>query len=95
MEHNISKLSCKILSKFLSIIEFVNMLTFSFFSLSKGKLNRGLSVIDSYLLLKQGSEVTEDEFFLACVLGWCVEWVMPLMTLIIPNTFILFREGVA
>ncbi|RLM73636.1 hypothetical protein C2845_PM15G23960 [Panicum miliaceum] len=40
-----------------------------------GKLNRGLSVIDSYLLLKQGSEITEDEFFLACVLGWCVEWV--------------------
>ncbi|XP_006652943.1 farnesyl pyrophosphate synthase-like isoform X2 [Oryza brachyantha] len=39
-----------------------------------GKLNRGLSVIDSYLLLKQGSEVTEDDFFLACVLGWCVEW---------------------
>ncbi|CAL5014420.1 unnamed protein product [Urochloa decumbens] len=39
-----------------------------------GKLNRGLSVIDSYLLLKQGSEVPEDEFFLACVLGWCVEW---------------------
>jgi len=36
-------------------------------------------VIDSYLLLKQGSEVTEDEFFLACVLGWCVEWVMSLM----------------
>ncbi|GJN26177.1 hypothetical protein PR202_gb14087 [Eleusine coracana subsp. coracana] len=40
-----------------------------------GKLNRGLSVIDSYLLLKEGREVTEDEFFLACVLGWCVEWV--------------------
>uniref|UniRef100_A0A0D9WAK1 Farnesyl pyrophosphate synthase n=1 Tax=Leersia perrieri TaxID=77586 RepID=A0A0D9WAK1_9ORYZ len=40
-----------------------------------GKLNRGLSVIDSYLLLRQGSEVTEDDFFLACVLGWCVEWV--------------------
>ncbi|CAD6261939.1 unnamed protein product [Miscanthus lutarioriparius] len=39
-----------------------------------GKLNRGLSVVDSYLLLKQGSEVAEDEFFLACVLGWCVEW---------------------
>lgn len=33
-------------------------------------------MIDSYLLLKQGSEVTEDDFFLACVLGWCVEWVM-------------------
>ncbi|KAK3143497.1 hypothetical protein QOZ80_4AG0301010 [Eleusine coracana subsp. coracana] len=39
-----------------------------------GKLNRGLSVIDSYLLLKEGREVTEEEFFLACVLGWCVEW---------------------
>ena len=60
-------------------IDYVKMLTFLFSS--KGKLNRGLSVIDSYLLLKQGSEVTEDEFFLACVLGWCVEWVMSLMTL--------------
>ncbi|GJN01478.1 hypothetical protein PR202_ga18747 [Eleusine coracana subsp. coracana] len=40
-----------------------------------GKLNRGLSVIDSYLLLKEGREVTEEEFFLACVLGWCVEWI--------------------
>ena len=68
------------------------MLTFIFFC--KGKLNRGLSVIDSYLLLKQGSEVTEDEFFLACVLGWCVEWVMtndPDDTLI-PSKFILFNE---
>jgi hypothetical protein len=50
-------------------------------------------VIDSYLLLKQGSEVTEDEFFLACVLGWCVEWVMLLiLTFLIPNRFILFIE---
>ncbi|KAF3451904.1 hypothetical protein FNV43_RR08000 [Rhamnella rubrinervis] len=40
-----------------------------------GKLNRGLSVIDSYKLLKEGQELTEDEIFLACALGWCIEWL--------------------
>ncbi|XP_077237559.1 farnesyl pyrophosphate synthase-like isoform X2 [Tasmannia lanceolata] len=40
-----------------------------------GKLNRGLSVIDSYKLLKQGKELSEDEVFLACVLGWGIEWL--------------------
>ncbi|XP_050942121.1 farnesyl pyrophosphate synthase-like isoform X2 [Cucumis melo] len=39
-----------------------------------GKLNRGLSVIDSYKLLKQGEKLTEDEVFLASALGWCIEW---------------------
>ncbi|KAM7495666.1 hypothetical protein LguiB_030275 [Lonicera macranthoides] len=39
-----------------------------------GKLNRGLSVIDSFKLLKEGKEL-EDEVFLACVLGWCIEWL--------------------
>ncbi|KAL6562381.1 glycerol channel [Orobanche gracilis] len=39
-----------------------------------GKLNRGLSVIDSYKLLKEGKDLTEDEVFLASALGWCVEW---------------------
>ena len=39
-----------------------------------GKLNRGLSVVDSYKLL-QGRELTDDEFFLASALGWCIEWV--------------------
>nr|GEY61583.1 farnesyl diphosphate synthase [Tanacetum cinerariifolium] len=39
-----------------------------------GKLNRGLSVVDSYKLLK-GEELTEDEVFLACALGWCIEWL--------------------
>ncbi|PWA25058.1 fanesyl diphosphate synthase 3 [Artemisia annua] len=38
-----------------------------------GKLNRGLSVVDSYKLLKE-EELTEDEVFLACTLGWCIEW---------------------
>nr|QZW16096.1 farnesyl pyrophosphate synthase [Rehmannia glutinosa] len=40
-----------------------------------GKLNRGLSVIDSYKLLKEGKDLTEDEVFLASALGWCIEWL--------------------
>ncbi|XVF28081.1 hypothetical protein REPUB_Repub14bG0164600 [Reevesia pubescens] len=40
-----------------------------------GKLNRGLSVIDSYRLLKEGKELTENEIFLASALGWCIEWL--------------------
>jgi farnesyl diphosphate synthase len=40
-----------------------------------GKLNRGLSVVDSYKLLKEGKELTDDEVFLACALGWCIEWL--------------------
>nr|ADR83704.1 farnesyl pyrophosphate synthase [Alisma plantago-aquatica] len=40
-----------------------------------GKLNRGLSVVDSYKLLKEGKELSEEELFLSCVLGWCIEWL--------------------
>lgn len=40
-----------------------------------GKLNRGLSVIDSYKLLKDGKDLDDDEVFLACALGWCIEWL--------------------
>lgn len=40
-----------------------------------GKLNRGLSVVDSLKHLKSGEELTEEEKFLASVLGWCIEWV--------------------
>ncbi|CAM8940530.1 unnamed protein product [Rhodiola kirilowii] len=40
-----------------------------------GKLNRGLSVIDSYRYLKEGKELTEEEIFLASTLGWCIEWL--------------------
>ncbi|CAA0818025.1 Farnesyl pyrophosphate synthase 1- mitochondrial [Striga hermonthica] len=40
-----------------------------------GKLNRGLSVIDSYKLLKEEKGLTEDEVFLASALGWCIEWL--------------------
>ncbi|KAL5737253.1 hypothetical protein ACOSP7_030014 [Xanthoceras sorbifolium] len=40
-----------------------------------GKLNRGLSVVDSYKLLKEGKELTDEEIFLASALGWCIEWL--------------------
>ncbi|XP_068642760.1 farnesyl pyrophosphate synthase 1-like [Aristolochia californica] len=40
-----------------------------------GKLNRGRSVVDSYRLLQQGKTLEESEIFLACVLGWCIEWL--------------------
>ncbi|KAL5705613.1 dimethylallyltranstransferase [Ranunculus cassubicifolius] len=40
-----------------------------------GKLNRGLSVIDSYKLLTEGKELDKNEVFLASVLGWCIEWL--------------------
>ncbi|CAL0301078.1 unnamed protein product [Lupinus luteus] len=40
-----------------------------------GKLNRGLSVIDSYTLLKDGEELNDDEIFLASTLAWCIEWL--------------------
>jgi farnesyl diphosphate synthase len=39
-----------------------------------GKLNRGMSVVDSVAILK-GRDLTESEYFRAAVLGWCVEWV--------------------
>nr|ACJ84427.1 unknown [Medicago truncatula] len=40
-----------------------------------GKLNRGLSVIDSYRLLKEGQALNDDEIFQASALGWCIEWL--------------------
>jgi hypothetical protein len=39
-----------------------------------GKLNRGLSVVDSVTILK-GHELTKSKYFKAGVLGWSVEWV--------------------
>ncbi|KAI0730555.1 farnesyl-diphosphate synthase [Earliella scabrosa] len=37
-----------------------------------GKLNRGLSVVDSLEIIK-GRELSEDEYFKAALLGWCIE----------------------
>lgn len=39
-----------------------------------GKLNRGLSVVDTLEILK-GSALTDDEYFQAALLGWCIELV--------------------
>lgn len=39
-----------------------------------GKLNRGISVVDSLQVLK-GTTLTEDEYQKAAILGWCVELV--------------------
>ena len=40
-----------------------------------GKLNRGLSVIDSYRALQGGRALTDAEAHKCHVLGWCVEWL--------------------
>ncbi|KAG9312593.1 farnesyl-diphosphate synthase [Chiua virens] len=39
-----------------------------------GKLNRGMSVVDSVEILK-GRPLTEDEYFKSAVLGWCIEFL--------------------
>jgi farnesyl diphosphate synthase len=41
-----------------------------------GKLNRGLSVVDTVEILK-GSALTDDEYLKSAILGWCVELVRP------------------
>ena len=41
-----------------------------------GKLNRGMSVVDTVEILR-GRALTDDEYFKAAVLGWCVELVSP------------------
>ncbi|KAF3535597.1 hypothetical protein F2Q69_00024147 [Brassica cretica] len=48
-----------------------------------GKLNRGLSVVDSFKLLKEGEDLTEEEVFLSCALGWCIEWTCHLRRLLL------------
>ncbi|RSH82516.1 Farnesyl pyrophosphate synthetase [Apiotrichum porosum] len=37
-----------------------------------GKLNRGLSVVDTLEIMK-GAALTDDEYFHAALLGWCIE----------------------
>jgi len=37
-----------------------------------GKLNRGLSVVDTVEILR-GRSLTDDEYFKAALLGWCIE----------------------
>jgi len=40
-----------------------------------GKCNRLLSVIDTYNILKGADVISQEETFLACTLGWCMEWL--------------------
>ncbi|RLM94261.1 farnesyl pyrophosphate synthase-like [Panicum miliaceum] len=40
-----------------------------------GKCNRVLFVIDSYNILKGADVLSQEEIFLACTLGWCIEWL--------------------
>ncbi|KAG6380014.1 farnesyl-diphosphate synthase [Boletus reticuloceps] len=42
------------------------------FNVPGGKLNRGMSVVDSVEILR-GRKLTEDEYFKAALLGWCIE----------------------
>jgi len=45
------------------------------YNVPSGKLNRGLSVVETYISLKN-NEDDPDGVFLATVLGWCVQWVL-------------------
>jgi farnesyl diphosphate synthase len=40
-----------------------------------GKANRGISVVDTYRILTNKTELTEEEYKRAAILGWCVELV--------------------
>ncbi|KAF9232236.1 isoprenoid synthase domain-containing protein [Melanogaster broomeanus] len=42
------------------------------FNVPGGKLNRGMSVVDSVEILR-GRQVSDDEYFKVGVLGWCIE----------------------
>jgi farnesyl diphosphate synthase len=42
-----------------------------------GKLNRGLSVVDTVQILLNKDRLDDAEFEKAAVLGWCVELVSP------------------
>ncbi|KAG1108795.1 hypothetical protein G6F42_015862 [Rhizopus arrhizus] len=45
-----------------------------YYNVPGGKLNRGISVVDTVRILK-GDAVTEDDIFKATVLGWLIEFV--------------------
>lgn len=45
-----------------------------YYNVPGGKLNRGLSVVDTLKIIR-GDKITEDEIFKAAVLGWCIEFL--------------------
>ncbi|KAF9232238.1 isoprenoid synthase domain-containing protein [Melanogaster broomeanus] len=42
------------------------------YNVPEGKLNRGMSVVDSVEILR-GRQLSDDEYFNTAVLGWCIE----------------------
>lgn len=50
-----------------------------YYNVPGGKLNRGLSVVDTLEILK-GAPLTDDEYFRAALLGWCIELVSFLLS---------------
>ncbi|KAG2373786.1 hypothetical protein C9374_011875 [Naegleria lovaniensis] len=44
------------------------------YNVPHGKLNRGLAVVDTLLILNS-YQVSEKQFHSACVLGWCIEFL--------------------
>ncbi|KAE8679176.1 fructose-bisphosphate aldolase [Hibiscus syriacus] len=57
------------------IVWFLLLLLVLDYNVPQGKMNRGLSVIDVFKSMKEGKELSDDEVFLACALGWCIEWL--------------------
>ncbi|PON57649.1 Polyprenyl synthetase [Parasponia andersonii] len=45
------------------------------YNVPRGKHNRGVSFIESYKLLKEGKELSEEEIFLASAIDWCIEYL--------------------
>ncbi|KAL8509578.1 hypothetical protein ACS0TY_016703 [Phlomoides rotata] len=44
------------------------------YNVPTGEFEVGLSVIKSYMLLKEGKELREDEVLDASIVGWCTHW---------------------
>ncbi|KAF8129027.1 farnesyl-diphosphate synthase [Boletus edulis] len=64
------------------------------FNVPGGKLNRGMSVVDSVEILR-GRGLTEDEYFQAALLGWCIELVgfMRVLVFVVKRSDFATRAG--
>ncbi|RUS16961.1 farnesyl pyrophosphate synthase [Endogone sp. FLAS-F59071] len=61
-----------------------------YYNVPGGKLNRGLSVVDTLRILRP-DDLTDQDLFNARILGWTVEWVSPLPPNPHPETSASFR----
>jgi farnesyl diphosphate synthase len=62
--------------------------------MSSGKLNRGMSVVDTLYILK-GDAATEEELHKARILGWLVEFVSGTHTSLCPDCLDLYLTRTA